>query len=131
MHLAAVSWHHGGALEADFQREYQLDLRQIYTGDLSLRRAARLTQWLPAGSAVGHASGGQSAWSDEVDIGAAIHRELQNILVALGAYPADIDRVTPPPTPDEQRRAHAATRRRQERITARGDAFARRHGLAT
>lgn len=43
---------HEDAVEADLQRYYNLDLAELYTGGLSLRRVSVLIANLPAGSAV-------------------------------------------------------------------------------
>jgi hypothetical protein len=52
-------------LEADFQHYYGLDLRDVFTGKISLRRAAVLTNGLPPGAGVRRLFGGDGAWSDE------------------------------------------------------------------
>ena len=41
-----------GAIESDFQRFYQTDIEGIWTGALSVRKAARLAAWLPPEAAV-------------------------------------------------------------------------------
>ncbi len=43
---------HGGALRADFQRYYRLDLADIWRGTLSPRRAWSLSEFLPDESAL-------------------------------------------------------------------------------
>lgn len=42
---------HGGAVEADLQRYYGVDLGALWRGELSLRRLAVLVEYLPVGSA--------------------------------------------------------------------------------
>lgn len=51
---------------------YGIDLLGIYTGELTLRKAANLAVALPAGSAVWLAEGGPMAWTTEAQIGAAV-----------------------------------------------------------
>ena len=56
---------HGEALEADFQRVYELDLLDLYRGRISPRKAALLALKLPAGSAVWQEMGGPLAWTSQ------------------------------------------------------------------
>lgn len=56
---------HWEALEASFQAVYNMDLTKIFTGELTLRKAALLTAQLPPGCALHREIGGTAAISDE------------------------------------------------------------------
>lgn len=53
---------HFGALRADFQRYYNLDIDDIYGGALSVMRAADLAAYLPPGAVVWLESDSPAAW---------------------------------------------------------------------
>lgn len=49
--LVGLIFHHGGALEADLQRFYRVDLRDLFRGGLTFRRLEVLIAHLPADAA--------------------------------------------------------------------------------
>lgn len=55
--------HHGGALEADFERYYGRDVLDVYRGTLSLRKASNLALMLPPGAITWQEAGTDSAWT--------------------------------------------------------------------
>ncbi|GHA49911.1 hypothetical protein GCM10010329_85110 [Streptomyces spiroverticillatus] len=70
---------HGEAIEADFQRYYQTDIRDAFTPGTGLtwRRVRALLVSLPADSALARSMGGEDAiWTLETQLLAGIHDRL-------------------------------------------------------
>lgn len=68
---------HGEALESDFQHYYQIDLLDVYRGDLSVRKTTVLALNLPAGAAVWQDMGIDAAWTTQDHLTALIADSLQ------------------------------------------------------
>ena len=100
---------HGEAIEADLQRTYGVDLRDVGTPDLTWRRLRVLIQHLPADSALS-----RSVHGDAVEWGASEHL-LANIFDAIsalvwqGGNPKKNPKPKPIPRPGDKR----AKKRRQ------------------
>lgn len=75
--LAWALRHERAALTADFQRVYGLDIEGLYSGEISVLRAARLTAKLPRGSQLWRALGGAMAVTDEWDLLNAIEHNIR------------------------------------------------------
>lgn len=79
--LVATIHQHYPAVEADFQRYYQLDLtRELYTNDIPARRVEALVQWLPPEAATWRSMG--RAWTTDQEL-AAITIEMLDSLRRL------------------------------------------------
>lgn len=103
-------------LEADFQMTYNLDLTQVFTGELSLRRVGVLINNLPSGSLLRKRLGGAGAWTDEVSAVFAQGNRLEGILItALGGKKKDVPKPASPPEPGWYEKAQTAQERREER----------------
>ena len=103
-------------LEADFQAIYRLDLTQVFTGGLSLRRVAVLIEGLPLGSGLRRRLGGDAAWSDEISaIFAATHRLEQIIIGVMGGKKSSVPKPVKPPPPGWFEEAEAKRQAREGR----------------
>lgn len=100
MSLLRVLTTHWDATEAAVQATYGVDLTGIYTGDLTLRRAAALVGNLPPGTALGRAMGGDAFWSDET--AATLTTGWRNEVATLQAAGAKSHQLPEPPEPPEQ-----------------------------
>ena len=95
---------------------YNLDLTQVFTGELSLRRVGVLINNLPAGSLLRKRLGGASAWTDEVSAVFAQGNRLEGILItALGGKKKDVPKPASPPEPGWYEKAQTARTRREEK----------------
>ena len=80
------------ALEADFQRFYQLDIAELYGGCMPVRRAANLAGNLPPGAACWAALGVDAAWEQHSHILADLYDAIAQIAGAKGVkYPRPAD----------------------------------------
>ena len=103
-------------LEADFQMTYGINLTEVFTGDLSLRRVRVLIDNLPSGSLLRKRMGGPAAWTDEVSAAFAAGHRLEGIIVtALGGKQGDVPRPVSPPEPGWCEQAEAERERREEK----------------
>ena len=103
-------------LEADFQMTYNLDLTEVFTGGLSLRRVKVLIDNLPSGSLLRKRMGGAAARPDEVAATfAANHRREGIIIKSQGGKKGDVPKPVAPPEPGWFERAEAEAQRREER----------------
>ena len=103
-------------LEADFQMTYNLDLTEVFTGGLSLRRVKVLIDNLPSGSLLRKRMGGAAAWTDEVAATFAANYRLEGILItSLGGKKGDVPKPVAPPEPGWFERAEAEAQRREDR----------------
>lgn len=68
--------HHGGAVEADLQRVYGLDLADMYRGDLSVRKVAVLVENLPQGAQMWVDFGGPMAVTPEAEATYVLENQL-------------------------------------------------------
>jgi hypothetical protein len=106
---------HPEELEADFQRVYQVDLLDLFRGEITPRKAAALAANLPPGSAVWVAMGGERAWSPDQHLLALVEH---NTRIAWWAKTKDgskgrrpPQRLRPPKSPREEAlKAQRATR---------------------
>lgn len=62
-----------GAVEADLQRYYQIDLADMYRGTVTVRKVAVLVQHLPRGATTWQMLGGPGAISAEVEALWGVH----------------------------------------------------------
>lgn len=89
-------------LEADFQREYRIDLCDLWRGALTPRKAAILAVHLPAGSAVWQAAQSPLAWDRQAWF---LHAIEYNTRLNVWAKTKDgqdgKNQPEPSPTPDE------------------------------
>lgn len=103
-------------LEADFQMTYGLDLTEVFTGNLSLRRVRVLIDNLPSGSLLRKRMGGAAAWTDEVSAAFAAGHRLEGIIItALGGKKGDVPPPVSPPEPGWFEKAEAERERREEK----------------
>jgi hypothetical protein len=107
-------------LEADFHREYALDLTGVWTGALSLRKVSVLVAELPPGCLTRRAQGGDGSISDE----ASWLRRIEYNLRALAdehARPVEL------PAPGWR----AAVRRQAEKSTVKAERWMARNRSRT
>ena len=102
-------------LEADFQMTYNLDLTQVFTGGLSLRRVGVLINNLPSGSLLRKRLGGASAWTDEVSAVFAQGNRLEGLIItALGGKKKDVPKPASPPEPGWFEKEQTVQERREQ-----------------
>ena len=95
---------------------YGLDLTEVFTGGLSLRRVRVLIDNLPSGSLLRKRMGGPAAWTDEVSAAFAAGHRLEGIIItALGGKKGDVPRPVSPPEPGWFEKAAAERERREEK----------------
>lgn len=95
---------------------YNLDLTQVFTGRLSLRRVGVLINNLPAGSLLRKRLGGASAWTDEVSAVFTQGNRLEGIIItALGGKKKDVPKPVSPPEVGWFEKAEASRENREER----------------
>ena len=95
---------------------YNLDLTQVFTGKLSLRRVGVLINNLPSGSLLRKRLGGASAWTDEVSAVFAQGNRLEGIIItALGGKKKDVPKPASPPEPGWFEKAEAERERQEAR----------------
>jgi hypothetical protein len=95
---------------------YNLDLTQVFTGELSLRRVGVLINNLPVGSLLRKRLGGAGAWTDEVSAVFAQGNRLEGILItAFGGKKKDVPKPASPPEPGWFEKAEVSRVRREER----------------
>lgn len=111
-------------LEADFQHYYGLDLRDLFTGKLSFRRAAVLTAGLPPGAGIRRLYGGESAWSDETTLIAQLVDLVANLSYQLAGGKGARPKPSRPPEEHHVEQEQA----RSERIAAKARRFVERFG---
>ena len=102
---------HGGALRADLQRYYGLDLADLWRGTLSPRRVWTLAEYLPEGSALLAAlAGGQEyrPWTLEAQLTAALVNAVRvadaNNVRANGGKVRQNPKPIEPPAPAKQKK---------------------------
>lgn len=114
---------HPGPVEADLQRYYQVDLRDRWSGRLTLRRLLTLVLYLPDDSATAAAIRKGPHWS----LRDHLIDELRMQVAALGG----VKRPEPHPTrPRPARNAVNTPARRRKLRAARARAAARRQAIA-
>jgi len=118
--LARLVYRHYPALEADFKRWYDLDLGGIWTGEIPLRKAANLAEWLPLGAAVYVSEGSDDAWTAAEHIAVSI----QHQLAIANWQRAGSKGSAPDPLPRPSEEAEKISR--AERQIAKAKAFAAR-----
>ena len=95
---------------------YNLDLTQVFTGELSLRRVGVLINNLPSGSLLRKRLGGAGAWTDEVSAVFTQGNRLEGIIItALGGKKKDVPKPASPPDPGWFEKAEAEREKREER----------------
>ena len=100
MFLVEVTRDHFDVLEADFEREYNLDLLDLYRGNLPARKAANLAANLPAGSLTWQALDHPNAWTTQEYLTANLV-DSQNWGNWIAAKGKDSDKPKPVPRPGE------------------------------
>lgn len=83
-------------IEADFQRFYQINLGDLFTGRLSVRRFGVLLYGLPPGCATWRGQGGDLAWSDETAALFAVRHAVQSIQAGFATNPKPVPFPEPP-----------------------------------
>lgn len=107
---------HAGALEADFQRYYQVDLGGLWRGEFTPRRAARLASNLPTGARVWLSAEIDAAWT------VGEHLAAQQVDLLAGANWQRGGKGDPPkpfPRPGDEQRKNSV----QDQILSRAQQF--------
>lgn len=99
MFLIDVMEKHFDVLEADFERVYNIDLLDVYRGNLPARKAANLAANLPAGSMLWQVMDHPNSWTTTDHLIAA-QVDAQNIGNWLAAGGKQNDRPKPLPRPE-------------------------------
>ena len=95
---------------------YNLDLTQVFTGKLSLRRVGVLINNLPSGSLLRKRLGGAGAWTDEVSAVFAQGNRLEGVIItAFGGKKKDVPKPARPPEEGWFEKAQADQARQEER----------------
>lgn len=108
-------------------RVYGLDVADLRTGALRVRRAANLAANLPPGSAVWREAGGPLAWTDEMHLLAAVEYRVQ---VLAWMQTADAKHGRNKPKPMEPPKAVAKVRSDEAAIERRARRYMRRAGVS-
>ena len=103
MFLIEVTTKHFDVLEADFEREYQMDLLDLYRGNIPVRKVANLAANLPAGALIWQVTEHPNSWTT-TDYLLAEQVDALNIAnwIAGGAKANDKPKPLPRPAPSDK-----------------------------